>query len=71
MSYAKVHDFLAEQLKKARTEAGLSQKEAAELMSKTQSTISKIEAGLVRIDIGQLKELARIYKRPLDYFIEK
>ncbi|MCG2690916.1 helix-turn-helix domain-containing protein, partial [Candidatus Parcubacteria bacterium] len=52
--YSKDHKFLVEQLKKARIEAGLDQEKAAELLGKTQSFISKIEAGQRRIDVVQL-----------------
>lgn len=69
--YSKDHKFLVEQLKKARTEAGLDQIKAAETLGKTQSYISKIESGQRRIDIVQLKEFARVYKKPLEYFIKK
>jgi transcriptional regulator with XRE-family HTH domain len=69
--YSKDHKFLVEQLKKARIESGLDQEKVAELLGKTQSFISKIEAGQRRIDIVQLKEFARTYKKSLDYFIKK
>lgn len=69
--YSKDHKFLTEQLKKARSEAGFDQEKAAELLGKTQSYISKIEAGQRRIDVVQLKEFAKAYKKPLDYFIKK
>ena len=69
--YSKDHKFLTEQLKKARLEAGLNQEKVAELLGKTQSYISKIEAGQRRIDVIQLKEFAKTYKKSLDYFIKK
>jgi transcriptional regulator with XRE-family HTH domain len=69
--YSKDHKFLTEQLKKARVEAGFDQEKAAELLGKTQSYISKIESGQRRVDIIQLKEFAKTYKKPLDYFINK
>jgi transcriptional regulator with XRE-family HTH domain len=69
--YTKDHKFIIEQLKKARIEAGFDQEKVAELLGKTQSYISKIEAGQRRIDIVQLKEFAKAYKKPLDYFIKK
>jgi transcriptional regulator with XRE-family HTH domain len=68
--YTKDHKFIIEQLKKARIEAGFDQEKAAELLRKTQSYISKIEAGQRRIDIVQLKEFAKIYKKELGYFIK-
>jgi len=69
--YSKEHKFLVEQLKKARVEAGLDQEKAAKLLGKTQSYISKIESGQRRIDIVQLKKIAKIYKKDLNFFIEK
>ena len=41
------------------------------VVADTQSFISKIEAGQRRIDVVQLKEFAKIYKKSLDYFIKK
>jgi transcriptional regulator with XRE-family HTH domain len=67
--YSKDHKLLIGQLKKARIEAGFDQGKAAELLKKTQSYISKIEAGQRRVDVIQLKEFAKIYKKPLDFFV--
>jgi len=60
---------LVEQLKKARLEAGLDQKEVAQILGCTQSYVSKIESGQRRIDVFQLKDFAKIYKKDLDYFV--
>jgi len=68
--YSKDHKYIVEQLKRARQEAGLDQIEVAKLLDKTQSHVSKVEAGQRRIDIVALKELARIYKKPIDYFLK-
>ena len=68
--YSKDHKYIVEQLKKARQEAGLDQVEVAKLLGKTQSHVSKVEAGQRRIDIVALKEFARIYKKPMDYFLK-
>ena len=69
--YTKDHKFIIEQFKKARIEAGLDQEKVADLLGKTQSYVSKIEAGQRRIDIVQLKEFSKIYKKDLDFFIKK
>lgn len=69
--YSKDHKFLTEQLKKARQETGLNQEEVAKILGRSQSYISKIEAGQRRVDVVQLKEFAKTYKKPLDYFIKK
>ena len=69
--YSKDHKYTVEQLKKARKEADLEQAEVAKLLSKTQSHVSKIEAGQRRIDIVALKEFAKIYKKEVGFFIKK
>jgi len=68
--YSKDHKYLVEQLKKARKEAGLDQSDVAKKLGKTQSYVSKIESGQRRIDVIQLKEFAKVYKRKLEYFIK-
>lgn len=68
---SKDHKFLTEQLKKARQETGLNQEEVAKILGRSQSYISKIESGQRRVDVVQLKEFAKTYKKPLDYFIKK
>jgi len=67
--YSKDHKYIVEQLKNARREADLDQAEVAKFLGKTQSHVSKVEAGQRRIDIVALKEFARIYKKPMDYFL--
>jgi transcriptional regulator with XRE-family HTH domain len=68
--YTKDHKFLVRQLKNARKEANLDQTEASRILGKTQSYLSKVESGQRRLDIIQLKKFARIYKKPLSYFIK-
>ena len=68
--YSKDHKYIVEQMKKARKEAGLDQEQVAKLLGKTQSHVSKVEAGQRRIAIVALKESACIYKKPIDYFLK-
>ena len=68
--FSKDHKVIVEKLISARREIGLSQAEAAKQLGKTQSHISKVEAGQRRIDIVALKEFARIYKKDLSFFIK-
>ena len=68
--FSKDHKYTVEQLKKARFEAGLDQADVAKLLDKTQPHISKIEAGQRRLDIIQLKEFAKIYKKDISFFIK-
>ena len=68
--YSKDHKYIVERLKTARIEAGLDQIEVARLLNKTQPYISKMESGQRKIDVITLKEFARIYKKPLEYFLK-
>lgn len=69
--YSDDHKYLVEKLIKARRDAGLAQKKVAKILNRSQSYISKIESGQRRVDIIQLKEFARIYKKTLNFFIKR
>lgn len=68
--YSKDHLIIVEKLKVAREEAGLDQEQAAKLLDKTQSYVSKIESGQRRIDIIQLKTFAKIYNKDINFFLK-
>ena len=68
--YTKEYKKVIERLKKARQEAGFKQIEVARKLTRPQSYISKIEKGERRVDIVELKKIAGIYKKSLDYFIK-
>lgn len=56
-------------LRAAREEAGLSQTEVARRLKKTQSWVSKCESGERRVDIIELSRFARLYAKPIDWFV--
>lgn len=64
------HKLLVEKLRIAREECGMDQSQVAKRLKVTQSFISKIESGQARIDVFQLLEFAKIYKKDLNYFIK-
>lgn len=64
------HLYVIEKLKEARLDAGMNQEDVADMLGKTQSYLSKIEAGQRRIDIPQLREFSRLYKKDITYFIK-
>jgi len=68
--YQDEHKKIVARLKQARFESGLGQVEIAEMLGRTQSYVSKIESGQRRFNVLQLKEFAKHYKKPLDFFIE-
>ncbi len=61
--------LLAEKLRDVRVASGLSQNEIASRLHKPQSYISRCESGTRRIDIFELQEFARVYGKPLTYFV--
>lgn len=67
--YTQEHRAIVQRLIKARKEIGLKQEDVAKLLERTQSFVSKVEAGQKRIDVVELKQFARIYKKPLGFFI--
>jgi len=68
--YSKEYRKIIEILKKARIEAGLTQLDAAKKLKKHQSYISKCESCERRIDVIELIKFAKIYKKPINYFIK-
>lgn len=67
--YRAEYKKVVDNLRKARKEAGLKQEDVAQKLDKPQSYISKIERGERRLDVIELKAFARLYKKPLDYFV--
>ena len=53
----------------ARREANLTQKQGAAYFNKPQSFVSKSENGERRVDPVELRHLAKLYGKPLDYFV--
>jgi len=68
--YSKEYRKIIELLKKARSESKLTQVEVAKKLKKPQSYISKCEACERRVDLLELTKLAKIYKKPIVYFIK-
>lgn len=67
--YSKEHKDIVGKLKEARLASGMEQEDVAKKIGRTQSYISKIESGQRRISILQLKEMAKVYKKDINYFL--
>jgi transcriptional regulator with XRE-family HTH domain len=61
--------LFVKRLKKAREDAGLTQVEAAEELGCSQSWVSKIELGELRVEAMWLKRLAKLYGKKIEYFL--
>ena len=68
--YSDDYKKLVERLKRARLDIGLSQQIVAEKLNKPQSYISKVESGERRLDIIEVKALAKVYKKKLEDLVE-
>lgn len=68
-TYSTEYKKIMDSLKRARLEIGLKQADVAKKLGKPQSYISKIECGERRVDVAELKELAKLYKKDITYFI--
>lgn len=58
-----------EHLRRARLDAKLTQVEAAEGLDRPQSYVSKCESGERRVDVIELTEFAKLYRKPIVFFI--
>jgi len=68
--YRKEYSILIDKLIAARNEAGLTQIQVAEKIGWRQDYISKLESKQRRIDIIELYDFAKIYNKPMSYFID-
>jgi len=62
---------LGSKIKKARTEANLTQKDLAEQLSVTFQTVSKWEGGVTEPDLATLRSLAKILGVSLEYLVSE
>lgn len=56
-------------LRQAREDAKLTQVDVARKLRRPQSFVSKVESGERRVDVVELAEFARLYRKPLSFFL--
>jgi len=69
--YGSEYRYLLKRLREARRQAGLTQVQVAKALSKTQSFVTKCELGERRIDPIDLQRFARLYRKPLTFFLPR
>ena len=62
------YDTLLQLLIEAREEAGMTQREASAVLGRSHSYLSKCETGERSVDVIDLLQLARLYKKPIQFF---
>ncbi len=62
------YDTLLRLLIEAREEAGMTQREVSAVLGRSHSYLSKCETGERSVDVIDLLQLARLYKKPIQSF---
>lgn len=62
--------FFLRRLRAGRVAVGLTQEQVARALRRPQSFVSKCESGERRVDVVELVAFARLYHKPLDFFVE-
>jgi len=60
---------ILQRLREARAAAGFTQLEVARKLGRAQSYVSKCESGERRIDPVELAAFAKLYRKPLSFFL--
>ena len=60
---------LLKKLRQARLDVGLTQVQVGEKLKQPQVYVSKIERGERSVDALELAEFAKIYKKPVSFFL--
>jgi transcriptional regulator with XRE-family HTH domain len=63
------YQYLLRRLREARRQAGLTQVQVAKALGRPQSFVTKCELGERRIDPVDLQRFARLYGKPLSFFL--
>ena len=63
------YKYLLKRLREARREAGLTQVQVAKALRRPQSFVTKCELGERRIDPVDLQRFAKLYRKPLSFFL--
>jgi transcriptional regulator with XRE-family HTH domain len=69
--YSAEYRFLLKRLREARHAAGLTQVQVAKALGRPQSFVTKCELGERRIDPIDLKLFAKLYRKPLSFFLPR
>lgn len=60
---------LGERLREAREYLGLSQQEVSELLGVSRPAVSQMEAGRRKVSTLELREFARLYRKPYEWLV--
>lgn len=63
-----MNDLIVARIRAARSERGLTQKDLADHLKKTQASISDLENGKVQVSASDLYDIALLLNKPIEYF---
>ncbi len=63
-----MNETIVKQIKAARIERGLTQKDLADHFGKTPASISDLERGRVQVSASELYAIAKLLDKPIEYF---
>ena len=63
-----MNDTIVSLIRAARNERGITQKELADYLGKTQATMSDLERGKVQVSASELYQIAKYLSKPIEYF---
>ncbi len=66
--WRKDYEAFRRRLVAAREAAGLTQRDVAVKLGRSQAYVGKSETGERRVDIVELAQFAKVYRKPLRYF---
>ena len=69
--YSPEYQRLLKRLRDARHRAGLTQVQVAKALGRPQSFVTKCELGERRIDPVDLQRFAKLYRKPLSFFLPR
>ena len=67
--HSEAYTTFQKRLKEARVAAGVSQAQAGQWLGRPQTFVQKCESGERRVDAVELASFARLYRRPVDWFV--
>ena len=67
--YQKAYKRFRARLEEARRHAGLTQVQVAKRLGRPHSYISKCELGERRVDVIELRQLAKLYRKSMSFFL--
>lgn len=67
--WSAAYEAFTKRLIAAREETGMTQRQASELLGRSQSFVAKSESGERRVDIVELAAFANAYGKPVSYFV--